>query len=38
VFITYGPEVRADDHPWYKQVYIRRLPRDGGAPTVVAYV
>jgi endo-1,4-beta-D-glucanase Y/Tol biopolymer transport system component len=38
VFITYGPEIRADDHPWYKQVYIRRIPRDGGSPTVVAYV
>jgi len=38
VFITYGPEVRADDHPWYKQVYIRKMPRDGGAPSVVAYV
>jgi endo-1,4-beta-D-glucanase Y/Tol biopolymer transport system component len=38
VFITYGPEIRADDHPWYKQVYLRRIPRDGGTPTVVAYV
>jgi len=38
VFITYGPEVRADDHPWYKRVYIRKMPLDGGAPTVVAYV
>ena len=38
VFITYGPEIAPDDHPWYKQVYIRRMPLDGGAPAVVAYV
>ena len=38
VFITYGPEVRADDHPWYKRVYIRKMPRDGRPPSVVAYV
>lgn len=38
VFITYGPEIRADDHPWYKRVYIRSMPRDGGAPAVVAYL
>jgi Tol biopolymer transport system component len=38
VFITYGPDVRADDHPWYRRVYIRRMPLDGGRPMVVAYV
>jgi endo-1,4-beta-D-glucanase Y len=38
VFITYGPEIPAADHPWYKRVYIRKIPRDGGKPTVVAYV
>ena len=38
VFISYGPDVAAADHPWYKRVYIRKMPRDGGKPTVVAYV
>ena len=38
VFITYGPEIRPDDHPWYKRVYLRMMPIDGGKPTVVAYV
>jgi TolB protein len=37
-FITYGPEIAPDDHPWYKRVYLRLMPRDGGKPTVVAYV
>ena len=26
VFITYGPEIAPDDHPWYKRVYIRKMP------------
>jgi Tol biopolymer transport system component len=38
VFITYGPEIVPTDHPWYKQVYIRKMPTNGGKPTVVAYV
>jgi TolB protein len=38
VFITYGPEIPAADHPWYKRVYLRRMRLDGGAPTVIAYV
>jgi TolB protein len=38
VFITYGPDIKPDDHPWYKQVYIRTMPVEGGKPTVVAYV
>jgi TolB protein len=38
VFITYGPEVAASDHPWYKQVALRTMPLDGGTPRVAAYV
>ena len=38
VFITYGPDVAATDHPWYKRIYIRKMPLAGGAPSVVAYV
>ena len=30
VFITYGPEIPAADHPWYKRVYLRTMPLDGG--------
>lgn len=37
-FITYGPEVAPDDHPWYKRVYLRTMPIEGGAPRVAAYV
>jgi TolB protein len=37
VFLTFGPEVNSADHPYYKQVYIRTLPINGGTPRVVAY-
>ena len=40
VFVSYGAnDVRADDHPYYKHVYIRILPASGvGEPRVIAYV
>jgi Tol biopolymer transport system component len=38
VFLTYGPEIPSGDHPFYKQVYLRRLSLDGGKPAVIAYV
>ena len=39
VFLSFGKDVAADDHPFYKQVYIRMMPTDGSAaPKVVAYV
>ena len=38
VFITYGPEIAATDHPFYKHVYFRRMPLTGGLSQVVAYV
>ncbi len=38
VFLSYGPDVAAGDHPWYQPVYLRLMPAAGGAPRVVAYV
>jgi TolB protein len=39
VFLSFEKDVAADDHPFYKQVYIRMMPLDGSAPPkVVAYV
>ena len=31
-------DVAPDDHPFYKQVYLRVMPVGGGKPKVVAYV
>jgi Tol biopolymer transport system component/regulation of enolase protein 1 (concanavalin A-like superfamily) len=39
VFLSFERDVAADDHPFYKQVYIRMMPMDGsGEPKVIAYV
>ncbi len=39
VFLSFLKDVAADDHPFYKPVYIRMMPADGSVPPkVVAYV
>jgi len=39
VFLSFLKDVAADDHPFYKQVYIRMMTADGSAtPRVIAYV
>jgi Tol biopolymer transport system component len=37
-FLSYSKDIKATDHPYYKQVYLRLLPVSGGRPKVVAYV
>jgi Tol biopolymer transport system component len=39
VFISYlKSEVQTDDHPFYKQIYLRKMPADGGRPKVIGYL
>jgi len=39
VFISFlKEEVSADDHPFYKHVYLRLMPISGGQPKVLAYI
>lgn len=38
VFLSFGPNVDPGDHPFYKRVYLRVMPVDGGSPKVVAYI
>lgn len=38
VFLSYLPEVDAADHPFYKQVYLRKMPVNGGRAKVIAYL
>ncbi|HUW93872.1 MAG TPA: hypothetical protein VMV74_11960 [Bacteroidales bacterium] len=38
VFLSFPKEVRAEDHPFYKHVYIRIMPAEGGTAVVKAYV
>lgn len=37
-FVSFGQDVKADDHPYYKHVYLRLMPVTGGKPRVIAYV
>ena len=37
-FISFPPNVPADDHPFYKHVLIRLMPIGGGPSRVLAYV
>jgi Tol biopolymer transport system component len=38
VFLSFGNDVKPDDHPFYKHVYIRTMPVDGGEPKVLVYL
>jgi Tol biopolymer transport system component len=38
LFLSYLKDVAATDHPFYKHVYLRQMPIEGGKPTVVAYL
>jgi Tol biopolymer transport system component len=38
LFISFPSDIPSGDHPFYKRVYLRRMPVDGGKPTVVAYL
>lgn len=38
VFLSFMNDVRADDHPFYKHVYIRVMSSEGGTPVIKAYV
>ncbi|WP_218921469.1 TolB family protein [Haliscomenobacter hydrossis] len=39
LFISYQPDIKPDDHPFYKHVYLRMMPVDGSQPPkVVAYL
>jgi TolB protein len=38
VYIGFPSDVKSDDHPFYKHVYIRSMPIAGGPPKTLAYV
>jgi Tol biopolymer transport system component len=37
-FLSFGLDVPPSEHPYYRQVYLRLMPIDGGAPKVIAYL
>lgn len=38
VFISFPRSVDSGDHPFYKRVYLRLMPADGGEPKVIGYL
>lgn len=38
VCLSFMKDIKPDDHPFYKHVYLRMLPAGGGAPKVIAYL
>jgi Tol biopolymer transport system component len=38
IFLSFAKEVPAEDHPFYKQVYVRMMPIEGGKPKIIGYV
>lgn len=37
-FLSYSGDVAPEDHPYYRQVYLRLMPLAGGQPKIIAYV
>jgi len=38
VFLSFLKDVKPEDHPFYKRVYIRLMPTAGGPSRIIAYV
>lgn len=38
VFVSFGTDVASGDHPFYKHVYLRMMPVNGGTPEIISYV
>jgi Tol biopolymer transport system component len=38
VFISFPTDIAPDNHPFYKRVYLRKMPVEGGKASVVAYL
>ena len=38
VCLTFSKEIKPDDHPFYKHVYLRMMPVSGGPLKVIAYL
>ena len=38
VFLSFAKDTKPDDHPFYKQVYLRMMNSDESEPKIVAYV
>ncbi len=37
LFLSFSKDINPEDHPFYRQVYLRTMPVSGGIPKIVAY-
>jgi TolB protein len=37
-YLTFSKDIKPDEHPFYKHVYLRLMPANGGKSTVIAYL
>jgi Tol biopolymer transport system component len=37
-FLSFGTDVEPADHPFYKEVYLRVMPANGGEPRAIAHL
>lgn len=38
VYLSFPPDIDPNDHPFYKKVYLRLMPAQGGVPKTIAYI
>lgn len=38
VFLSYMDDIDSGDHPFYRHVYLREMPIDGGEAKIIAYI
>ena len=38
VFLSFSKDIKPDDHPWYKHVYLRLMSLNGKQPSVITYL
>lgn len=38
VLLSFMNDIAAESHPFYRHVYLRRMPVDGGQPEIIAYL
>lgn len=36
--LSFMDDIEANDHPFYRHVYLRRMPVEGGKPEIIAYI
>jgi TolB protein len=38
LYVSFPKDIKPDDHPFYKHIYLRLMPAPGGVPRTIAYI